>query len=82
MKPWMVAIFQLFAQVALGGTLTVRQDGAGDYTLIQPALDAAATGDTILVWPGRITKTSCPAPTDSLTLATSNCPPATYTTAR
>ena len=34
-------------------TLTVKQDGSGDYTSIQTALDAANPGDTVLVYPGR-----------------------------
>ncbi|NLO43639.1 MAG: hypothetical protein GX106_01570 [Candidatus Cloacimonetes bacterium] len=34
-------------------TLNVKQDGSGDYTQIQDALDAADPGDTILVYPGR-----------------------------
>ena len=33
-------------------THTVKQDGTGDYTLIQEAIDAASNGDTVLVWPG------------------------------
>ncbi|MFU8844403.1 MAG: hypothetical protein ACNA7V_11415, partial [Bacteroidales bacterium] len=32
--------------------LTVKQDGTGNYTTIQSAINAAATGDTVLVWPG------------------------------
>ncbi|OYT13375.1 MAG: hypothetical protein B6I19_05490 [Bacteroidetes bacterium 4572_114] len=33
-------------------TLTVKQDGTGDFTNIQEAIGAAAVNDTILVWPG------------------------------
>ena len=33
-------------------THTVNQDGTGDYTLVQEAIDAASNGDTVLVWPG------------------------------
>ncbi|MBS4056413.1 MAG: T9SS type A sorting domain-containing protein, partial [Bacteroidales bacterium] len=33
-------------------TITVKQDGTGMFTAIQDAIDAAASGDTILVWPG------------------------------
>jgi len=33
-------------------TLTVEQDGSGDYTVIQDAVDAAESGDTILVGAG------------------------------
>ena len=32
--------------------LTVKQEGTGDYTLIQEAIDASMDGDTVLVWPG------------------------------
>jgi hypothetical protein len=31
---------------------TVKQDGTGNYTTIQSAINAAAAGDTVLVWPG------------------------------
>ena len=43
------------AQSGLGATFTVELDGSGDYTEIQPALDAAASGDTILIGPGEFT---------------------------
>ncbi len=39
-------------QTTLANTLTVKQDSSGDYTIIQDAMDAANTGDTVLVWPG------------------------------
>jgi hypothetical protein len=45
-------------KVALAATLTVERDGSGDYATIQPALDAAATGDTILIGPGDYTEYS------------------------
>lgn len=32
--------------------LTVKQDGTGDFTIIQEAYLAASSGDTVLVWPG------------------------------
>ena len=32
--------------------ITVKQDGTGDYTSIQAAINASQTGDTVLVWPG------------------------------
>ncbi|MDZ7741942.1 MAG: choice-of-anchor Q domain-containing protein [Bacteroidota bacterium] len=32
--------------------ITVKQDGSGDYSSIQQAIDAAADADTVLVWPG------------------------------
>ncbi|MFO8144867.1 MAG: right-handed parallel beta-helix repeat-containing protein [Candidatus Syntrophosphaera sp.] len=39
--------------LVLAATLTVKQDGTGDYTVIQTAIDAANPGDTVLVYPGR-----------------------------
>ncbi len=41
------------AGVAWSNTITVMKDGSGDYTLLQPAADAAAAGDTLLIGPGR-----------------------------
>ncbi len=38
---------------AEGATLRVERDGSGDFLTIQPAIDAAAEGDTILIGPGR-----------------------------
>ena len=42
------------AYVGLAGEWTVAQDGSGDYTTIQDAIDAETTkaGDTIWVKPG------------------------------
>jgi predicted outer membrane repeat protein len=37
---------------AQGALWTVRADGTGDFVAIQPALDAAAAGDTVEVGPG------------------------------
>jgi len=48
----LLAIFLLPA-VAWSNTITVMKDGTGDYTLLQPAADAAAAGDTLLIGPGR-----------------------------
>lgn len=39
-------------------TLRVERDGSGDFSAIQPALDAAASGDTVLVGPGEYTEYS------------------------
>lgn len=33
-------------------TIEVKQDGTGDYTTIQEAVDASVDGDVVLVWPG------------------------------
>ena len=41
------SIFNSFSQI-----IEVKQDGTGDHASIQSAIDAAQTGDTVLVWPG------------------------------
>ncbi len=47
-------IVMSFAAVdASARTWRVELDGSGDFTDIQPAVDASATGDTILIGPGR-----------------------------
>ncbi len=35
-----------------GQIITVKQDGSGDFAIIQDAVNAAVDGDTVLVWPG------------------------------
>ncbi len=45
---WLLAC----TSVVQAKTITVMQDGSGGFELIQPALDAAASGDTILIGPG------------------------------
>ena len=47
-----VVISAVASGVANADTLVVDVGGSGDHTAIQPALDAAAEGDTILVMPG------------------------------
>lgn len=47
----------LFLSVLLWNVLTsqiieVKQDGTGDFTIIQEAVDASSAGNTVLVWPG------------------------------
>lgn len=42
--------------LAPAATITVMQDGSGDYLEIQPALDAVVTGDTLLIGPGEFTQ--------------------------
>lgn len=51
----MVALvtLSLWATVAAGRTWTVRQDGSGDFQVIQEAVDAASDGDVIDIGPGR-----------------------------
>lgn len=46
----------LLASVAAASTWSVQRDGSGDFTTIQPALDAAADGDTVLIGPGEYTE--------------------------
>jgi hypothetical protein len=58
-------IFLLFLIIVCGYTatgqiITVKQDGTGNYTTIQQAVDASIDGDTVLVWPGTyIENVSC-----------------------
>ena len=42
------------AGIARADTLRVEQNGSGDFTIIQEAVDAAAHGDTILIGRGII----------------------------
>jgi hypothetical protein len=44
--------------VCAARTLRVEKDGSGDYVEIQAAVDDSAPGDTVLVGPGRYTRTS------------------------
>jgi len=48
-----LVIFLLLSASVFGATWHVEKDGTGDYTSIQPAVDAAAQGDTIYIGPGR-----------------------------
>jgi len=43
---------------AIGATIIVNRDGFGDFATIQPALDVAADGDTVLIGPGEYTEWS------------------------
>jgi hypothetical protein len=51
-----IAIALMCSTVVQAATINVRRDGTGDYATIQPALDAAADGDTILIGPGEYTE--------------------------
>jgi len=53
MKYLFLTIFLLSVNVLSHATIfTVKQDGTGDYTKIQDAINAASINDTVLVWPG------------------------------
>jgi hypothetical protein len=42
----------LLSPLAIATIITVKQDGSGNFTTIQAGINAAATSDTVLVWPG------------------------------
>ncbi len=48
-----IALIALVPPSAQSATWTVELDGSGDFLDIQPAVDAAADGDTIMIGPGR-----------------------------
>jgi hypothetical protein len=52
----LVLLLLAAADLAVGATISVRQDGTGDYAALQPAFDAVAEGDTVLVGPGEYTE--------------------------
>jgi len=52
----LVGLLAAAAAPASARTLRVERDGSGDYSTIQPAVDAAAPGDTILIGPGQYTE--------------------------
>lgn len=48
-------------------TIHLERDGSGDYDALQPAIDSAAPGDTILIGPGRYDQyVQYPSPFDTL----------------
>ena len=51
----LVALGCLSARALQATTLTVQADGLGDYPTLQAAIDAAASGDTVLALPGTYT---------------------------
>ncbi|HPI26225.1 MAG TPA: hypothetical protein PLO57_07165, partial [Candidatus Cloacimonadota bacterium] len=53
MREKILILMLLLPCLVMSVTLTVKQDGTGDYTLIQEAITASADGDTVLVYPGR-----------------------------
>ena len=48
----LTSILYLLPSSLFPAILTVKQDGTGDFTIIQEACMAANSGDTVLVWPG------------------------------
>jgi len=42
----------IFIYPAKGQVITVKQDGTGDFTVIQEAVNASSDGDTVLIYPG------------------------------
>jgi len=49
----MIAVLMLLAVACHGATWHVAQDGSGDFTVIQDAVDAASPGDVIRIHAGR-----------------------------
>jgi hypothetical protein len=47
-----IGFILLLTRDAFAQTITVKQDGTGDFTVIQDAVNAADDGDTVLVYPG------------------------------
>ena len=52
MKTIPLIVLIMFPVLLSAQTITVKQDGTGDFTTIQAAVDSAQNGDTVLVWPG------------------------------
>lgn len=46
-------LFIFISGISYSQTITVKQDGTGQFTQIQAAIDVAWPGDTVLVYPGR-----------------------------
>ena len=49
----LICLLMITCGPATAKTWHVEKDGSGDYTIIQEAVDAAASGDTIRIGPGR-----------------------------
>ncbi|MCD4696950.1 MAG: hypothetical protein K8S16_12000, partial [Bacteroidales bacterium] len=52
MHIYLIPLFFLLTLSSHATIHTVKQDGTGDHTAIQAGINAATTGDTVLVWPG------------------------------
>jgi hypothetical protein len=51
-RPLTIAILLTFSSLCHADIIVVARDGSGDYARIQPAIDAAEDGDTVLVKSG------------------------------
>lgn len=45
-------VFLILCDYSVSQVITVKQDGTGDFAIIQDAVNAASNGDTVLVYPG------------------------------
>lgn len=52
LRDFLIGIMVLASSSLTAATVTVDLSGTGDFTTIQPAIDAAKDGDTVLVQPG------------------------------
>lgn len=52
LKTASVFLFLIMLLPAKGQVITVKQDGTGDFSIIQEAVEASESGDTIIVFPG------------------------------
>ena len=52
MKKILLYLFLFFSLNVMSQIITVKQDGTGNYTTIQEAINFSINGDTVLVWPG------------------------------
>jgi len=48
----LIILSLLYSLSSFATLIAVKQDGTGNFTTIQAAVNSAATGDTVLVWPG------------------------------
>ncbi|GEM_PF-6008920 len=56
-KPfWLVMLLAVCMTPAFAATILVKQDGSGDFTTVQAALDTAKSGDTVIVSAGTYTE--------------------------
>lgn len=52
LKPLILIILLLCSNIGHSVTITIKQDSTGNFITIQAGINAASTGDTLLVWPG------------------------------